>query len=447
MISTKFTPFVFAFLFVCLAASSWAQPFRTVTFTGNAFSDFTSTERSSFMGDLAYEVTWDASFLYLGVSASSSYAKDQPTIIYIDTDPTDSPTAGTGSTIGQNYDGRIGTLPFTANAVIYMKGDYAEMRVFSGGVWNYQANLTSNGYNGVNDIEMKTPWTNFPGGVRPTAMRYLMFKENGGGGTDAYNIYPSGTAAIGGSNSGGYIGDLNTTPFGAAQYVYIANTNNAAHTANTTISDCPTFALSGSSCLPLAVTTAQNTANNTYNVTLNNSTTAQTFIYTVNNVGAAATAYTTSLAFQPATTTPLPAGNYTISAVTLNVAAAAGASPLSCPNSFTGTGAVTVSQAAPAPSSVTGTNPTGVSNGNLTIAGLTAAASYNVSYQLNGAAATTVSSLTADGTGNVVVPNLPSGTYTNINVTATATTCGSLTPLGPVTLTSSCNAGAGTFPW
>jgi hypothetical protein len=449
MIRTKFTPFVFTLLFLTLAnLPSWAQPFRTVTFTGNAFSDFTSTERSATLGGgLSYEITWDATKLYLGVSAPSSFAKDQPTILYIDTDPTDSPTAGTGSTLGQDYDGRKGTLPFTANVVFYMKAGYAEMRVFSGGVWNYQANLTTSTYLGANDLELGVSWTDFPGGVRPAAMRYTFFKENGGGGTDAYHIYPDGTSAISGAAAGGYIGDLNSTPFGAAQYIYIANTNSGAHTANTMVSDCPTFALSGSACLPLALTVGQNTGNNTYNVTLNNATTAQTFVYTASNTGAAATSYNKSLSFQPATTTPLPAGNYTISAVTLNAAAAVGASPLSCPNSFSGTGAVTVSQSAPAPTSVTPTQPTGASNGKLTLAGLIASATYSATYQLNGAAATTVNGLIADATGNVIISNLSAGTYTNISVTSTATTCGSLAPLGPVVLTSSCGASAGTFPW
>ncbi len=433
-------------IFFLLAATSlWSQPFRTPTFTGNAFTDFTASERSTFLGDLAYEVTWDATNIYLGVSASSSYAKDQPTIFYFDTDPSDNPTAGTGSQIGQDYDGRIGSLPFKANVVVYMKSNYAEMRVWDGSFWATQFPLTANTFNGVNDIEISIPWANFGG--RPAAMRYLSFKENGGSGTDAYAIFPNGTAPISGGTAASYIADLNTTPFNAAQYVYIANTNSGAHTANTTISDCPTFTLSGSACLPLTLTTAQNTGNNTYNIVLNNATTAQNFNYSISNTGAAATGYTNTYSFQPSTTTPLPAGTYTIGSVTLGSAAVSGASPFSCPNSFSGTGSVVISQSAPTPSGVTGTNPTGASNGSMTIAGLTPSVAYGASYQLNGGALVTVNGLTSTAAGTLIVPNLPAGTYTNIKPILTSSTCGALSPLGPVVLTTNCPAAAGTFPW
>jgi hypothetical protein len=433
------------FFLLATTTSLWAQPFRTPTFTGNAFTDFTAAERSTFLGDLAYEVTWDATNIYLGVSASSSYAKDQPNLFYFDTDPTDNPMAGTGSSVGQNYDGRIGMLPFKANVVVYMKNGYAEMRVWDGAFWATYYDVTANTFYGTNDIELSLPWANFGG--RPAAMRYLMFKENGGGGTDAYSIFPNGTAPISGGTAPSYIGDLNTTAFNAAQYVYIANTNSGAHTANTTISDCPTFTLSGSTCLPLTLTTAQNTGNNTYSVTLNNATTAQNFNYSISNTGAAATGYTNNFSFQPSSTTPLPAGTYTVGSVTLGSATASGASPFSCPNAFAGTGSVMINQSAPTPSGVTGTNPTGASNGNLTIGGLTSSVGYGVSYQLNGGAVTTVTGLTSTGAGALVVPNLGAGIYTNIKPILTSSTCGALSPLGPVTLTTSCPAAAGTFPW
>jgi Lamin Tail Domain/Secretion system C-terminal sorting domain len=411
----------------------WSQPFRTPTFTGNAFSDFNAIERSPVMGDLAYEMTWDANNLYLGVSAVSNYAKNQPTIVYIDTDPNDSPTAGTGSTTGQNYDGRIGTLPFTANVVVYMKAGYAEMRVFQAGSWSVYYNVSGNIVTGTNDIEIFLPWSNFGG--RPAAMRYLTFKQNGSFGTDAYNIFPNGSAAIAGGSPGSYIGNVNTNPFQPSQYIYIASTNSGAHTVNTSTSDCPQFALTGTACLPLTLTTSQNTGNNSYNITLNNATTAQNFVYSVSNTGATATSYTTNFAFQPSSTTPLPAGTYTVGSVTLGTLASSGASPLSCPNSFAGTGSVVVTSAAPTPTTATPTGATSGANGSIAIAGLTTGTTYNVSYQLNGAAATTVSGLVATG-GVVTMLSLAPGTYTNIIVSNAATTCGALTALGPVTVTT-----------
>lgn len=204
-----------------------AQPFRTPTLTGNAFADFTAAEKSATFGDLTYEMTWDATNLYLGVSAVFPYAKNEPTIYYIDTDP----NGGTGSTTGyNNYDGRTGTLPFKANVVIYLKNGYSEMRTNTNGTWSSQTVLTPNITTGANDIEIFIPWSNIPGG-RPLSMNHLIFKENGSGGTDAYNIHPGG----------GYISNINTTAF--TGFVSIANTNSTC-VANTMTSSPAGVALS-----------------------------------------------------------------------------------------------------------------------------------------------------------------------------------------------------------
>jgi GEVED domain/Secretion system C-terminal sorting domain/Dockerin type I domain len=181
-----------AIILLFVANSAFAQAFRTPTFTGNAFTDFTTNERVFFGGGGNYNLTWDATNLYVGVGGLGTYIKNEPTIMYLDTDPAVSPSGGTGSLSGNNYDGRIGTLPFTSNLVLYLKNGYAEVRTTTAANWtvNTYNNVTSNIVTGTNDIEITIPWTMFPGGVRPLAFRSLFFKENGGGGTDAYNIMP-----------------------------------------------------------------------------------------------------------------------------------------------------------------------------------------------------------------------------------------------------------------
>jgi hypothetical protein len=182
-----------AIIFLFVANTVFAQAFRTPTLTGNAFTDFTTNERVFFGGGGNYNLTWDATNLYVGVGGLGTYIKNEPTIMYLDTDPAVAPTGGTGSLSGNNYDGRIGTLPFTSNLVLYLKNGYAEVRTTVGANWtvNSYSNVTGNIVTGTNDIEIAIPWSIFPGGVRPLAFRSLFFKENGGGGTDAYNIMPS----------------------------------------------------------------------------------------------------------------------------------------------------------------------------------------------------------------------------------------------------------------
>ncbi len=181
-----------AILFLFVANTVFAQAFRTPTLTGNAFTDFTTNERVFFGGGGNYNLTWDATNLYVGVGGLGTYIKNEPTLMYLDTDPAVAPTGGTGSLSGQNYDGRIGTMPFTSNLVLYLKNGYAEVRTTVGVNWtvNTYSNVTANIVTGTNDIEIAIPWSIFPGGVRPLAFRSIFFKENGGGGTDAYNIMP-----------------------------------------------------------------------------------------------------------------------------------------------------------------------------------------------------------------------------------------------------------------
>lgn len=177
-------------LFIFLPILLVAQPFRTVSFTGDAGADFNVNEK--YTSNVTWCLTWDGTNMFIGVHAGATYAKDQPSIIYFDTDPQLIPNTGTGGTGGFNsYDGRIGTYPFTANVVVYFKAGYAEMRLNSGGTWGSATVLTSNVTTGTNDIELFIPWTNFPSSVRPSQLYYILYKEDGGGGTLGYAFAPS----------------------------------------------------------------------------------------------------------------------------------------------------------------------------------------------------------------------------------------------------------------
>jgi len=178
-------------------------------------------------------MTWDNANLYLGVGGSGVYIKNEPTIWYIDTDPANPISGGSGSSVGfDNYDSRIGSFQFTANAVIYMKEGYAELRTHNGSTWSSDTLLTSQINTGSFDIEITVPWSNLGG--RPASMYFTMFKTNGNSSnTDAYAIMP-------GDN---YIQNVNSTAFSG--WYTVSNTDDG-QTMNVFGSNAP---------LPVTLTT------------------------------------------------------------------------------------------------------------------------------------------------------------------------------------------------
>ncbi len=92
----------------------------------------------------------------------------------------------------------------------------------------------------------------------------------------------------------------------------------------------------------------------------------------------------------------------------------------------------------PSPSitSVGSTQPTcGGNNGTITLNGLVSTITYNVSYSLN-SSPVSGGTITANGSGQVIIPNLSAGNYTNITVAAAGCTSA---PAGPVMLNVSSN--------
>lgn len=179
-------------LLVLVAAGATAQPFRTPTLTGNVTTDFLATERNQPPdAGAVYALTWDANYLYFGVTGSGTYIKDEPTIMYIDADPFASP--GKGTTNGFIYDNREPQLPFSADFVLFIKSSYAEFRkaIDSNGLWTDRTIITTDVVTGTTDIEIRIPWSSITGGSRPAGMSWFVFKENGDPTMkDAYDVRP-----------------------------------------------------------------------------------------------------------------------------------------------------------------------------------------------------------------------------------------------------------------
>jgi hypothetical protein len=125
---------LFTILFLTTFVIAWAQSNHTVTFTGNPANDFNPSEKYT-SGPVDYYATFDATTLYLGAknNTGGNFGSADVFTIYIDTDPQSTPTAGTGTTAGNLYNGVTPTLPFSANFTIKVEESYNESRAYSGG--------------------------------------------------------------------------------------------------------------------------------------------------------------------------------------------------------------------------------------------------------------------------------------------------------------------------
>ncbi|MFC4230440.1 beta strand repeat-containing protein [Parasediminibacterium paludis] len=127
-------------LFLLIMISNWgfAQSNHTVNFTGSS-SDFNGSEKYSAQGsgqNTDYYITFDGSNLYIGAfrTSGSTFGSTDNLAIYIDTDPNATPTSGTGTSIGQTYNGVSVSLPFSANYNVHAEQSYQEARSF-GSSW------------------------------------------------------------------------------------------------------------------------------------------------------------------------------------------------------------------------------------------------------------------------------------------------------------------------
>lgn len=128
---------------------TFGQSFHAITIDGN--NDFvTSTERFNTTSgtNLFGYVTWDRDYIYIGLSGSSPAGSitdaDRNYHIYIDTDPNETPTAGTGTVNGETWR-FTPTLPFSANIHYIFKsaGNQEFKRAYSGS-WQDASFETSN---------------------------------------------------------------------------------------------------------------------------------------------------------------------------------------------------------------------------------------------------------------------------------------------------------------
>ncbi len=129
-------------LLLILSNLLFATTFHTITIDGT--NDFAADETFSTTstGYTTY-ITWDQNNLYIGYDGVDINAGINPQykwiLIYFDTDPQQTPTSGTGTTVGQLYNTQQPNLPFSANFHLRWKGDntYTNMGKWTGSSWDY----------------------------------------------------------------------------------------------------------------------------------------------------------------------------------------------------------------------------------------------------------------------------------------------------------------------
>ncbi len=158
-------------------------------------------EGATSSGSSKMYMSWDDTYLYVGWVGGSS---TQQHIIWLDTDPKSSPTAGTGSTSTFAYGNVTATLPFTANAFINVQSNYNEYRNFSGGSWSSgTAGSITTAENG--NLEAKIAWSLIGG--KPASMYFLGYINDNTGCTNngyIYNICPAQAGTDGCGSAKGF---------------------------------------------------------------------------------------------------------------------------------------------------------------------------------------------------------------------------------------------------
>ena len=187
----KYLPLLTAFLFINL---SLATTFHTISIDGT--NDFAGDETfATTSGGYTAYITWDASTLYLGYDGNdvgSGSSSTKWVLFYFDTDPQMTPTSGTGTTTGQQYNTQQPGLPFSANYHLRWKTDnsYTNMGNWNGSAWDYGSGSgywTGSANNTGNYVEISVPLSDLGNPSQIYITSFMINEQDGGEWTYAGN--------------------------------------------------------------------------------------------------------------------------------------------------------------------------------------------------------------------------------------------------------------------
>ncbi len=145
----------------------------------------------------SWYMAWDGSNLYIAETGGST---GEPGIAYFAMTPNSSANGGVasgtnGQTGGKNDYNVTPNLPFTANARVYFRSDYAEVTINTGSGWGspITANVVSDNNQGSSTVrEVKIPWNTLTNNAgMPTAFDWLGTGSSTGNPGYIYNSLPS----------------------------------------------------------------------------------------------------------------------------------------------------------------------------------------------------------------------------------------------------------------
>jgi hypothetical protein len=191
--------FLFLTLFSWLALPIQAQ-FNTPTINAaigvNEYGNNNDNNYLATPSTARWFMTWDDTYLYIAIENAN---ETQAGIVYLDLDPFMPVNGGTnsnGANIGQVYDNLAApNLPFRANAILYFKNDYRELRRWNGLAWqlissgngglsgnandytsDYNSTTNGNGAGDDDDRELRISWCRLTGGssnCRPSSFNWF----------------------------------------------------------------------------------------------------------------------------------------------------------------------------------------------------------------------------------------------------------------------------------
>jgi hypothetical protein len=151
--------------------------YTTPTIDGSIGGSEYGSNNSYTSGTRTWNITWDATNLYVGVSGHTNFG--DAIVLYIDIDPQVPVNGGdnsNGAKSGTGYDGVTPTFPFRADFFAYVKDGYDDYKSDDGANgWggSTTASLTKS-FNDGNDVgEFAIPWAAITGSGIPTSFNFV----------------------------------------------------------------------------------------------------------------------------------------------------------------------------------------------------------------------------------------------------------------------------------
>ncbi len=152
-----------------VVGAHWATPVCDGTVGA---SEYGTADNHGASGSQTWYVTWDATSMYVAIDGANL---TEGVVLYVG-------HTGSGLTTGQAYDGtRAQALPFGADAVVYAKQGYTEVRTPSSGAWGTPATSAATLCGSGSTREVVVGWSALGSSGVPKGFRWLGYAVSASG--------------------------------------------------------------------------------------------------------------------------------------------------------------------------------------------------------------------------------------------------------------------------